>query len=127
MLQNFYGLTASQAALYFFPFAVGNLLGPLLLGPLFDTVGRRKMIGGCYALTGVVLAISAVPLPGRRAHRGHPHGLLVRVVLLRLRRASAGYLTVSEIFPLEVRGQAISYFFSIAQSSAPSARSSSAP
>jgi MFS family permease len=60
VLKNFYGLSAADAALFFFPFAVGNLLGPLLLGPLFDTVGRRKMIGGCYAISGIVLGLSAV-------------------------------------------------------------------
>jgi MFS family permease len=59
VLQNFYDLDASGAAIYFFPFAIGNLLGPLLLGPFFDTIGRRKMIGGCYAFAAIVLAVSA--------------------------------------------------------------------
>ena len=45
-------------ALYFFPFAIGNLLGPLVLGPLFDTIGRRQMIFATYGIAGVVLAIS---------------------------------------------------------------------
>jgi MFS family permease len=59
VLQNFYHLNASDSALYFFPFAIGNLLGPLVLGPLFDTLGRRKMIFGTYFLAGFVLLISA--------------------------------------------------------------------
>jgi MFS family permease len=57
VLQNFFDKTPSSAALYFFPFAVGNLFGPLILGRFFDTVGRRKMIGGCYSLAAIVLAV----------------------------------------------------------------------
>jgi MFS family permease len=59
VLKNFYGLQGSTAEKYFFPFAVGNLLGPLVLGHLFDTIGRRKMIFGTYFISGAILAISA--------------------------------------------------------------------
>ena len=86
VLKNFYGLSAAQAALFFFPFAIGNLLGPLLLGPLLrhrrapqddrgllrDQRDRAGDLGG--------------PLPSRRPHCDNSHGLLVRLVLLRLRR-----------------------------------------
>ena len=115
VLKNFYGLTASQAALFFFPFAVGNLLGPLLLGPLFDTVGRRKMIGGCYGISGIVLAVSAVLFKADALTAGTHTAFWCVAFFFASAGASAGYLTVSEIFPQEVRGQAISYFFSIAQ------------
>ena len=115
VLKNFYGLSASQAALFFFPFAVGNLLGPLLLGPLFDTVGRRKMIGGCYAISGIVLAISAFLFKADALTAGTHTAFWCVAFFFASAGASAGYLTVSEIFPQEVRGQAISYFFSIAQ------------
>lgn len=115
VLQNFYGETASSAALYFFPFALGNLLGPLLLGPLFDTVGRRKMIGGCYFLAASVLTVSAF-LFNAGALTATTHTVFWCVAFFFASAgASAGYLTVSEIFPMEVRGQAISYFFAIAQ------------
>lgn len=115
VLQNFYGRTASQAALYFFAFAAGNLLGPLLLDPLFDTVGRRKMIGGSYGIAAIVLFISSV-LFNMDALNAVTHTLFWCVsFFFASAGASAGYLTVSEIFPLEVRGQAISYFFAIAQ------------
>lgn len=115
VLQNFYGETASSAALYFFPFALGNLLGPLLLGPLFDTVGRRKMIGGCYFLAAAVLTVSAF-LFNAGALTATTHTVFWCVAFFFASAgASAGYLTVSEIFPMEVRGQAISYFFAIAQ------------
>ncbi|WP_307836049.1 MFS transporter [Phycicoccus sonneratiae] len=115
VLQNFYDKTPSQAALYFFPFAIGNLLGPLLLGPLFDTVGRRRMITGCYAFAGVVLAISAWLFQQNAIGAGVHTAFWCVAFFFASAGASAGYLTVSEIFPLEVRGQAISYFFAIAQ------------
>ncbi len=115
VLQNFYGIPNGQTGLYFFPFAIGNLIGPLVLGPLFDTIGRRKMIFGTYAIAGVVLAISAALFSA---------GVLTAVTqtlfwcvsfFFASAGASSAYLTVSETFPLELRGQAISYFFSIGQ------------
>jgi MFS family permease len=115
VLQGFYGKTSSSAALYFFPFAVGNLLGPLLLGRFFDTVGRRKMIGGSYTIAAVVLFISALLFKADLLSAGTHTLLWCLSFFFASAGASAGYLTVSEIFPLEVRGQAISYFFSIAQ------------
>lgn len=115
VLQNFYGKTSASAALYFFPFAVGNLLGPLLLGRFFDTVGRRKMIGGSYAIAAVVLVISAVLFKADLLSAGTHTALWCLSFFFASAGASAGYLTVSEIFPLEVRGQAISYFFAVAQ------------
>ena len=115
VLQNFYGKTSSSAALYFFPFAIGNLLGPLLLGRFFDTVGRRKMIGGSYSIAAVVLFVSALLFNADVLSAGTHTALWCLSFFFASAGASAGYLTVSEIFPLEVRGQAISYFFSIAQ------------
>ncbi|NHA67586.1 MFS transporter [Phycicoccus sp. CMS6Z-2] len=115
VLQNFYGKSASEAAIYFFPFAVGNLLGPLLLGPLFDTVGRRRMITGCYGFAGVVLAISAWLFQQDAIGAATHTAFWCVAFFFASAGASAGYLTVSEIFPLEVRGQAISYFFAVAQ------------
>ena len=115
VLQNFYGLDASQAALYFFPFAIGNLLGPLLLGPLFDTIGRRRMIFSTYALAGAVLLVSAYLFKiGMLTAQTHTVFWCVSFFFASA-GASSAYLTVSEIFPLEVRGQAISYFFAVSQ------------
>lgn len=115
VLQNFYHLSASQASLYFFPFAIGNLIGPLLLGPLFDTVGRRRMIFSTYTLAGTVLLVSAY-LFKTGLLTAQTHTLLWCLsFFFASAGASSAYLTVSEIFPLEVRGQAISYFFAVSQ------------
>ncbi len=115
VLQNFYGLDAAAASLYFFPFAVGNLLGPLLLGPLFDTVGRRRMIFGTYALAGAILLISAYLFKIGALTAATHTALWCASFFFASAGASSAYLTVSEIFPLEVRGQAISYFFAVGQ------------
>ncbi len=115
VLENFYGISKSGTSLYFFPFAIGNLLGPLLLGHLFDTWGRRRMIFGTYTLAGVVLLVSAF-LFQAGALSATTHTVLWCVsFFFASAGASSAYLTVSEIFPLEVRGQAISYFFAVAQ------------
>ncbi len=115
VLQNFYGLSESNAALYFFPFALGNLLGPLTIGHLFDTIGRRKMIFSTYVFSGSVLLLSAF-LFRAGVLNAATHTILWCVsFFFASAGASSAYLTVSEIFPLEVRGQAISYFFALAQ------------
>jgi MFS family permease len=115
VLQNFYHLDKSAAAIYFIPFAIGNLLGPLLLGHLFDTIGRRKMIFSTYLLAGGVLLVSAF-LFKQGSLNATTHTIFWCVsFFFASAGASSAYLTVSEIFPLEVRGQAISYFFAIAQ------------
>ena len=115
VLKNFYHLSGSTAEKYFFPFAVGNLLGPLVLGHLFDTVGRRRMIFGTYFLSGAILAASAVLFVNDALNAFTQTALWVGSFFFASAGASSAYLTVSEIFPLEVRGQAISYFFSIGQ------------
>lgn len=115
VLITFYDVPKDRTGLYMIPFAAGNLLGPVLLGRFFDTVGRRKMIFGTYALAAVVLTLSAI-LFQMDVLSATTHTMLWCVAFFFASAgASSAYLTVSEIFPLEVRGQAISYFFSIAQ------------
>jgi len=115
VLEHFYGISKSGTSVYFYPFAVGNLLGPLLLGHLFDTWGRRKMIFGTYLIAGAVLLVSAFLFrAGSLSATTHTVFWCVSFFFASA-GASAAYLTVSEIFPLEVRGQAISYFFAIGQ------------
>ncbi|WP_106210204.1 MFS transporter [Kineococcus rhizosphaerae] len=113
VLSHFYGVGSGSTGYFFFPFAVGNLVGPLVLGPLFDTIGRRKMILGTYGLSAVLLAISAVMFhAGMLSATTHTIFWCV-IFFFASAGASSAYLTVSEIFPLELRGQAISYFFAI--------------
>jgi MFS family permease len=115
VLGKFYGVAAESGPLYLIAFCVGNLAGPLLLGPLFDTVGRKKMISGTYILSGVLLALSAL-LFNAGALTAVTQTLCWCVIFFFASAgASAGYLTVSEIFPLEVRAKAIAVFFAIAQ------------
>jgi MFS family permease len=115
VLEFFFHVKPTDTAYYFFAFAAGNLLGPLLLGRLFDTVGRRKMISGTYITAGVLLAITA-QLFRVGALTATTQTLCWAVVFFFASAgASAGYLTLSEIFPLEVRAKAIAVFFAIAQ------------
>ena len=115
VLTNFYDLPVSAVPLLFFPFAIGNLLGPLLLGPLFDTWGRRQMIFLTYTVSAIVLAISAA-LFSAGAITAVVHVILWCVsFFFASAGASSAYLTVSEIFPLEMRSQVISYVFAIGQ------------
>ena len=114
-LENFYDVPKAQIAFYFFPFAIGNLLGPLLLGHLFDTWGRRKMVLLTYGGSGIILAVSAALFQADVLNATSQAVFWSAAFFLASAGASSAYLTVSEIFPLEVRSQAISYFFAIAQ------------
>src|SRR3954466_3699246 len=115
VLAHFYNIPGDKIGYYFFPFAVGNLLGPLVLGPLFDTVGRRKMTSGSYSLAAIVLFISALLFKADALSAGTHTALWCLSFFFASAGASAVYLTVSEIFPLEVRAKAIAVFFAIAQ------------
>jgi MFS family permease len=115
VLTNFFGLKTSETAVYFFPFAIGNLLGPLLLGRLFDTWGRRQMIFSTYLVSGLVLAVSAFLFQADAITATVQVMFWCISFFFASAGASSAYLTVSEIFPLELRSQAISYFFALAQ------------
>jgi MFS family permease len=115
VLTNFYHLRADQIGIYFFPFAAGNLAGPLLIGHLFDTVGRRKMILFTYAVSAILLAISGALFNAGVLNATTQTAFWCAIFFLASAGASSAYLTVSEIFPLELRGQAIAFFFAISQ------------
>ncbi|WP_233234862.1 MFS transporter [Bordetella sp. LUAb4] len=112
-LTRYMDVSAERVALYVFPFALGNVLGPLVLGPLFDRVGRRRMIAATYAGSGVALALTAWMF----LHGGlGADGMAVcwsAVFFLASAAASSAYLTVSEVFPLETRAMAISIFYAV--------------
>ena len=81
VLTRFYDVPTAAIGWYILPFALGNFLGPLLLGPLFDTLGRKPMIASTYALSGVLLAVSAALFRAGDARCGEPDGVLGRHVL----------------------------------------------
>lgn len=115
VLGKFYGVPASDTPWYLIAFAVGNFIGPLVLGPLFDSIGRRKMIAGTYILSGVLLAMSGWLFAAGLLTAVTQTAAWCVIFFFASAGASSAYLTVSEIFPLEVRAMAIAVFFAIAQ------------
>jgi MFS family permease len=115
VLVQFYGVSATKVPLYGLAFSVGNLIGPLLLGPLFDTVGRKKMISGTYILSGALLAISGWLFDQHDLTAASQTFVWVVIFFFASAGASAAYLTVSETWPIEIRAEAIAVFFAIAQ------------
>jgi MFS family permease len=113
VLTDFYGISADHVGWYLLPFAVGNFLGPVFLGRLFDTVGRRPMIAATYAISGVLLAIVGYLFAiGVLSATGQTIAWMV-IFFVASAAASSAYLTVSETFPLEVRALAIAFFYAI--------------
>jgi MFS family permease len=113
VLTDFFGIPASHVGWYILPFAAGNFLGPLLLGRLFDTLGRRVMITLTYGVSGVLLAVSGYLFSiGALSAQGQTIAWTV-IFFFASPAASAAYLTVSETFPLEVRALAIALFYAI--------------
>jgi len=115
VLTRFYHVSNDAVPIYGLAFAVGNLAGPLLLGHLFDTLGRKKMISGTYLISGTVLAFSAWLFSTGVLDAASQTAIWIVVFFFASAGASAAYLTVSEIFPIEIRAEAIAVFFAIAQ------------
>ncbi len=111
VMTTFFHASDANAPLYIIPFAAGNLLGPWLLGPLFDSVGRKTMISLSYVTAGVILLVTAWLF--------YQHDLSATTLTIcwavcfffASAGASAAYLTVSEIFPMETRAMAIALFY----------------
>lgn len=113
VLTDFFGIASNQVGWYILPFAAGNFLGPLLLGRLFDTLGRRAMIAFTYGVSGVLLALSGYLFSiGALSAQTQTVAWMV-IFFFASPAASAAYLTVSETFPLEVRALAIALFYAI--------------
>ncbi len=113
VLTDFYGIRADQVGWYILPFAAGNFLGPLLLGRLFDTVGRRSMIAFTYATSGILLAVTGyLFMQGVLSAETQTIAWMV-IFFFASAAASSAYLTVSETFPLEIRALAIAFFYAI--------------
>ncbi|WP_436978415.1 MFS transporter [Streptomyces sp. enrichment culture] len=115
VLTKFYGVAAESAPSYLLAFAAGNMLGPIVLGPLFDIVGRRWLIAGTYLFSGCALAITASLFAADVLTATTQTIAWCVIFFFASAGASSGYLTAGEIFPLEVRGKAIALFFAIGQ------------
>jgi MFS family permease len=112
ILVRFYGVGADRVGIYLMPFALGNFLGPLVLGRLFDTLGRKPMIAGTYAFSAALLVVTGF-LFERGVLTATTQTVAWGVIFFfASAAASSAYLTVSEIFPLELRGLAIALFYS---------------
>ncbi len=109
--KKFYQVPDSKLPLQLLPFAIASFLGPFILGPLFDRIGRKPMIVATYATAGVLLAAVAIPFAtGFLGLKGMGIAFAV-IFFVASSAASAAYLTVSEIFPLEIRAFAIAVFY----------------
>ncbi len=113
VLMRFYGVPAENAGLYLLPFALGNVLGPLVIGHLFDTIGRKPMITATYVISGILLALTGWMFhAGLLDARTQTIAWMV-IFFVASAAASSAYLTVSEIFPLEIRAFAIAIFYAV--------------
>jgi MFS family permease len=113
ILTDFYDVPSERVGWYLLPFAAGNFLGPLLLGRLFDTIGRRPMITFTYAMSGVLLiATGYLFMRGLASAETQTIAWMV-IFFFASAAASSAYLTVSETFPLEIRALAIAFFYAI--------------
>lgn len=113
ILITFFDVPSGDTGYYFAAIAVGNFVGPLLLGPLFDSVGRKVMISGTYIVSGVLLLVTAY-LFNQEVLNATTMTLCWCVVLFFASTgASSAYLTVSEIFPMETRAMAIAFFYAV--------------
>jgi len=116
VLTKIYHVPSTHTEYYFLFFCAGNFIGPLVIGRLFDTVGRRQMIAGTYVLSGLLLAASAYMFKAGDLTAVTQTAWWCVIFFFASAGASAAYLTCSEVFPLEVRAKAIAVFFCIAQS-----------
>jgi MFS family permease len=113
LLDTYFKVSSGDVPYYLAVFAVGNLFGPLVLGRLFDTVGRRPMIAGTYLLSGVLLIVTALLFQGHDLTAASLTIALTVIFFFASAGVSAAYLTVSEIFPMETRALCISVFYAV--------------
>jgi MFS family permease len=111
ILTSFLGVTPESVGWFILPFAAGNFLGPLLLGPFFDSVGRKRMIGITYAASGLLMVVIGVLFTRGALDAVAQTALWTVTFFFASAGASAAYLTVGECFPLEVRARTIALFY----------------
>ena len=112
VLNRYYGVPADETGLYMLPFALGNFLGPVALGHWFDTIGRRQMIAATYAVSGLLLILTGYLFTHNALSTVGQTAMWTAMFFVASPAASSAYLTVSEIFPLEMRALAIAIFYS---------------
>lgn len=113
VLTDFYNVPSENVGWYVLPLALGNFCGPLLLGRLFDVVGRRIMISATYAISGVLLVISGYAFEQGWFNVTQQAGSWMVIFFFASAAASSAYLTVAETFPLEIRALAIAVFYAL--------------
>jgi MFS family permease len=111
VLTKFYGVGSGSVGWYILPFAAGNFAGPLLLGRLFDTLGRKPMIAGTYILSGALLIVTAFLFKSGSLTAVTQTVAWCVIFFFASAGASAAYLTTSEVFPMETRALAIAFFY----------------
>ena len=113
LLGTYFKVSSGDVPFYIAVFAVGNLAGPLVLGRLFDTVGRKPMIAGTYVISGVLLIVTALLFKAGDLSAASLTVALMIVFFFASAGVSAAYLTVSEVFPMETRALCISVFYAV--------------
>jgi MFS family permease len=113
VLARFYGVPPERVGFYIVPFALGNFLGPLTIGRLFDSIGRRRMIAGTYALSATMLFVTGLLFARGLLTATSQTVLWSCIFFVASAAASSAYLTVSEVFPLEIRALAIAVFYAV--------------
>jgi MFS family permease len=111
VLTEIYDVSSASVGWYLIPFAIGNFLGPLLLGRFFDTIGRKPMIAGTYILSGILLIITGILFAQGTLNAVTQTVAWCVIFFFASAGASAAYLTVSETFPMETRAMAIAFFY----------------
>ena len=111
ILTRFYRIPSGEVGLFMLPFALGNFLGPLMLGRLFDTVGRRIMITATYAVSGILMVVTGWMFAQGWLGPMQQTAAWTGIFFVASAAASSAYLTVGESFPLEVRAVAIALFY----------------
>ena len=113
VLMRFYGVPEQSVGGYLLPFAIGNVLGPIVLGHFFDTIGLKQMIAATYGVSGILLALTAWLFHAGLLTAQTQTLAWTIIFFVASAAASSAYLTVSEIFPLEIRAFAIAIFYAV--------------
>ena len=113
VLVQYEHVPGGEVGLFILPLAISNFIGPLLLGRLFDTIGRRRMIFASYGIAGILMLVVAALFAARQLDALTQTLGWVAVFFFASAASSSAYLTASEVFPLEIRALAIALFYAM--------------